>query len=66
MEGGRWDFTCRPSEKTCKHSISRDGNGARNILRVYESEVRGEDRPHELRYDQPRQVVQTLYKLSPL
>ncbi|GAB5034767.1 Hypothetical protein NocV09_02100720 [Nannochloropsis oceanica] len=41
--------------------VSRDGNGARNILRVYRSMVRGEARPHDLRFGQPRQDMRTLY-----
>ncbi|KAM3575654.1 hypothetical protein VYU27_002400 [Nannochloropsis oceanica] len=49
--------------KTCKHFVSQDGNGARNIiLRVYRSMVRGEGRSHELRFGQPRQVMRTLYQ----
>jgi len=48
---------------TCTKFVSRDGNAARNILRVFKTDVRGQDRPHDLRYGQRRQVTQTLLKL---
>jgi len=42
----------RPSEDFggVRLVMSRDGNEARNIKRVYRSMVRGEDRPHDLRF----------------
>jgi hypothetical protein len=48
---------------TCTKFVSRDGNAARNILRIFKTDVRGQDRPHDLRYGQRRQVTQTLLKL---
>ena len=48
---------------TCTKFVSRDGNAARNILRVFKTDVRRQDRPHDLRYGQRRQVTQTLLKL---
>ena len=50
--------------QTCTKFVSRDGNAAHNILRVFKTNVyHGETRPHALRFGQPRQVVQTLLKL---
>lgn len=47
---------------TCTKFVSRDGNAARNILRVYRS-MRGNGsshRPHDLRFGQPKQEMATL------
>ena len=48
---------------TCTKFVSRDGNAAQNILRIFKTDVRGEPRPHELRFGQRRQLTQTLFKL---
>ncbi len=49
--------------QTCSKFVSRDGNAAHNILRVFESDVCNGTRPHELRFGQPRQEVQTMLLL---
>ena len=49
--------------QTCSKFVSRDGNAAHNILRVFESDVCNVTRPHELRFGQPRQEVQTMLLL---
>jgi hypothetical protein len=48
---------------TCTKFVSRDGNAAHNILRVFKTDVRKESRPHDLRFGQRKQVTQTLLKL---
>ena len=46
--------------QTCSKFVSRDGNAARNILRVYRSMAIGASRPHDLRFGQPKQVMQVV------
>ena len=50
--------------QTCTKFVSRDGNAAHNILRVFKSNVyKGGTRPHDMRFGQPHQKTQTLLKL---
>ena len=49
---------------TCSKFVSRDGNAARNILRVYRSMALGAPRPHDLRFGQPRQNMQVLPRVA--
>lgn len=46
--------------QTCSKFVSRDGNAARNILRVYRSMALGASRPHDLRFGQPKQEMQVV------
>jgi hypothetical protein len=49
--------------QTCSKYVSRDGNAAQNILRVYRAKMEGIDRPHDLRFGQSQQKMQTLAKV---
>ena len=46
--------------QTCSKFVSRDGNAARNILRVYRSMAREARRPHDLRFGQPKQTMEVI------
>lgn len=46
--------------QNCSKFVSRDGNAARNILRVYRSMALGHARPPDLRFGQPRQTREVL------
>jgi transposase len=48
--------------QTCSKYVSRDGNAAQNILRVYRAKINGK-RPHDLRFGQAQQKMQTLAKV---
>jgi hypothetical protein len=50
--------------QTCSKFVSRDGNAARNILRVYRAMALGAPRPHDLRFGQPRQNMQVLPRVA--
>lgn len=46
--------------QTCSKFVSRDGNAARNIMRVYRLMTLGKPRPHDLRFGQPKQTMQLM------
>lgn len=46
--------------QTCSKFVSRDGNAARNIMRVYRALALGTARPHDLRFGQPKQPMQLM------